>query len=75
MKKTVLTVSAICMATLLLCCAACFGTVSYLQRQAPAAAETPSAALRTAEAPLTGGYSTAALTQRTGFWCYGATGI
>lgn len=65
MKKTVLTVSAICMATLLLCCAACFGIVSYLQRQAPAAAETPSAALQTAEAPLTGGYTAAALTQRT----------
>lgn len=75
MKKTVLTVSAICMATLLLCCAACFGTVSYLQRQAPAAAETPSAALRTAETPLTGGYSTAALTQRTGRQTLSATEI
>ena len=40
MKKTIWTVTAICLAAVLLCSAACFGTVSYIHKQnAPAAAE------------------------------------
>ena len=60
MKKTVLTVAAICLATLLLCGAACFGTVNYVQRQA--AAETAAESARLAEVENTAGeYYTATL--------------
>ena len=59
MKKTVLTVAAICLATLLLCGAACFGTVNYVQRQT--AAETASESARLAEVEnVAGEYYTAA---------------
>ncbi len=49
MKKTVLTVTAICLATLLLCGAACFGTVNYVQRQNAALSASESARLTAAE--------------------------
>ncbi len=47
MKKTIWTVTAICLAAVLLCSAACFGTVSYVHKQTAAAAAepAPSAAL------------------------------
>ena len=54
MKKTILTVTAICLAAVLLCGAACFGTASYVHKLTSAsAADTSSvpAALSKTEAP------------------------
>ncbi len=42
MKKTILTVTAICLAAVLICSAACFGTVSYVHKLTSAEADTPS---------------------------------
>ena len=51
-KKTIWTVTAICLAAVLLCAAACFGTVSYIHKENAAAASSPSAAaLPKTEAP------------------------
>ena len=41
MKKTIWTVTAICLVAVLLCSAACFGTVSYIHKQNAAAAADP----------------------------------
>ena len=64
MKKTVLTVTAICLATLLLCGAACFGTVNYLQRQNASQTSAASAAVRLPDAGESG-YTAALLAGKT----------
>ena len=51
MKKTVWTVTAICLVAVLLCSAACFGTVSYIHKQNAAAEAEPSAAAVRTETP------------------------
>ena len=61
MKKTVLTVTAICLATLLLCGAACFGTVNYVQRQNAALTASESARLTACETAAEETYTAALL--------------
>ena len=61
MKKTVLTVTAICLATLLLCGAACFGTVNYVQRQTAALTASESARLTACETAAEETYTAALL--------------
>ena len=64
MKKTVITVIAVCLAAVLLCSAACLGTIEYVHRStASAAAESSLAAAQPAEAAV---YTPTLLASRSG---------